>query len=214
MDPTVAQVTIRGRHRLAATVVFAAIGTACGGGEGEHSNVHPRVSGRPQASSSPLNTTIRRPVHASPAVVLPQPKVIDRGTDVVAVVRSLLLFGRWLEWHNPDPALVARVFRVGSPPERVVSRHATELRRIGARIVEVDGAPMEFKIISLKQNVVTFRLTEHLLHRELIAANGHIRARDKARIEQYLISIARSSYEAPWRVNLVERQNGKIEIQL
>lgn len=140
--------------------------------------------------------------------------MIDRGTDVVAVVRSLLLFGRWLEWRNPDPALVARVFRVGSPPERVVSRHVTELRRIGAHIVEVDGAPMEFTIISLKQNVVSFRLTEHLSHRELIAANGHVVARDKARIEQYVISIARWNYEAPWRVNLVERQHGKVEIQL
>jgi hypothetical protein len=73
---------------------------------------------------------------------------------------------------------------------------------------------MEFTIISLKQNVVTFRLTEHLSHREAIAANGRVLVRDKARIEQYVISIARWSYEAPWRVNLVERQHGKIEIQL
>jgi len=85
---------------------------------------------------------------------------------------------------------------------------------MGAHIVEADAAPFEFRIISVTENVVSLRLTEHLSHRDLIAATGRVLASDKARIEQYTVSIARANREAPWRVNLVERKPPRIEVQL
>jgi hypothetical protein len=151
---------------------------------------------------------------SKPAVDLARPLVIDRGSDFVAVASSLVLFVRWLEWHHPDPALVKRAYQLGSPPERVASKHVTELRRTGAHIVEADAAPFEFTIISVTENVVSLRLTEHLSRRELIASSGRVIARDKARIERYTVSIARSNDAAPWRVNLVERKSPRIEVQL
>jgi hypothetical protein len=154
-----------------------------------------------------LSTTTR-------ANLLRQPSIIDRGDDFVAVAGSLVLYVRWLEWHHPDPALVPRAYQLGSPPERVASKHVRELRRIGAHIVEVDAAPFELTIISVTENVVSLRLTERLSHRELIAANGRVLARDKERVEQYTVSIARSNDATPWRVHLVERRSPKIEVQL
>ena len=182
-------------------MLLAAMGTACGGGAGTHSTVEQTTTRR----SAPSITT---------TVVLARPTVIDRGTDYGSIVGSLVLFVRWLEWHNPDPGAGRPRVPAREPPERVASEHVTELRRTGAHIVEADRAPLDFTIISVKPNVVSLRLTEHLSHRELIAANGRVLARDGARTEHYLISIARWNAEAPWRVNLVERQSPKIEVQL
>ena len=39
---------------------------------------------------------------------MPAPIIEDRGADPIAIARSLLDYGRWLEWHHPDAALVAR----------------------------------------------------------------------------------------------------------
>lgn len=117
-------------------------------------------------------------------------------------------------WHRPDPALVYRAYHTGSPPGRVVSSAVTRLHRIGSHIVEVDSEPFAFEIISATPNVVSFRLTEHLAHRELIAAGGRVVARDAPATEHYVISIMRFASDAPWRLNLVERQRPKVEVQL
>ena len=90
---TVPEVTIRGRHRLVASMLLAAMGTACGGGATHH-------------STSPVITAVHR-VASAPVKAVAPPAIIDRGGDHVAIARSLLLFGRWLEWHPPDPASVA-----------------------------------------------------------------------------------------------------------
>ena len=181
------------------------MGTACGGGATGKSTAHSNAPEPRRTSASP---DVEHGAAPAP------PDVIDRGRDFPAIAGSLVLYVRWLESDDPDPALVDRAYQRGSPPERVASGHITEMRRIGARVVEVDDAPFEFTIISQTRNVVTLRQTEHLAHREAIAADGRVLARDRARTEQYLISIARSNTESPWRVNLVERLHAKIEVQL
>ena len=186
-------------------MLLAATGAACGGGATENSTAR---SSAPEPSGANARSTSKPAVHRAP------PPVIDRGTDFVGITRSLVLYVRWLEWHHPDPSLVERVYQLGSPAERVASKHVTELRRIGAHIVEADTAPFELAVISVTPNVVSLRLTEHLSHRELIAASGRVLARDRARVEQYTVSIARANGAAPWRVNLVERKSPRIEVQL
>ena len=147
------------------------------------------------------------------AIVAP-PKVVDHGDDFVGIVTSLVLFARWMEWHNPDPALVARVFDIGSPAERVASKRVAEMHRVGAHVVEVDDAPFELTVSSTTRNAVSLRLTEHLAHREAVASGGRVLARDPKRIERYVISLVRSHSGAAWRVNLFELQHPRIEVQL
>lgn len=167
------EVTIRGRHRLAASMLLASMGTACGGGAGTNS-----AAGRSTAPrSAPASTTTTATTAAR--------KVIDRGDDYVAIARSLLLFDRWFE-----------------------------RRRTGAHVVEVDRAPMDLAVISVMRNVVSLRVTEHLARREAIAADGRILARDRARNELHMISIARSTSAAAWRVNLNEPMRAIAEVQL
>jgi hypothetical protein len=131
-----------------------------------------------------------------------------------ASASSLVRFGRWMEWHNPDPALVARVYDVGSPAERVASKYVTEMHRVGAHVVEVDDAGLELSISSKTRNVVSLLLTEHLAHREAVGAGGRILARDRPRIERYVISLARRDSGAAWRISLFELQHRRFEVQL
>src|SRR5712691_10570821 len=99
-------------------MLLAAMGTACGGGAGTSSTGSTAADPTAHRSASSTTTT-------ATASGLPQPKVVDHGDDFVAIASSLVLFGRWMEWHNPDPALVARAYDVGSPAERVVSEYVT-----------------------------------------------------------------------------------------
>lgn len=145
---------------------------------------------------------------------IPQPNVVDRGSDFVAVARSLVLFSRWIGSTNPDPALVGRVFQSGTPAERSASSQARELRRDGERIVVVDRVPLELAVISITPNVVSLSVTEHLAHRELVAADGRILDSIPARTEHLVVSIMRASSEFPWRVNLFDWAAPKIEVQL
>jgi hypothetical protein len=186
-------------------MLLAAMGTACGGGAGTSSSGS-TVAGPTARPSAPATSTTTAP--------LAPPKVVDLGDDSVAIASSLLLFGRWMKWHDPDPKLVARVYDVGSPAERVVSKDVTEMHRIGAHVVEVDDAPFELTVYSKTRNVVSLLLTEHLAHREAVAADGRVLARDPKRIEQHVISLVRPRSGAAWRMNRFELRHARFEVQL
>ena len=183
-------------------MLLAAMGTACGGGAGTSST----LAGSTAPRSAPATTAV--------TTARPGPKVIDHGDDFVAIASSLVMFGRWMEWHNPDPALVARVYDVASPAERLASRYVTEMHRTGGHVVEVDDAPLELIVFSQTRNVVSLLLTEHLAHREAVSAGGLVLARDRKRIEQYVVSLVRRNPGAAWRINLFELQHRKFEVQL
>jgi hypothetical protein len=198
-------------------VLVVAIGTACGGGGGVQPAAHERVSPtrRPAASGSVRAPSTRvQPVGVEPPRVLPAPNVIDRGTDYAAIAGSLLVFGRWLEGRNPDPALVERAYQLDSPPGRFVASQLEGLRRIGARVVEVDRKPFRFTTTSITGNVVTLRLTEYLAHRDLVDAHGRVLQRDPTRTEYYEVSIRRTTAATAWRLNVVDARPADIEVQL
>jgi hypothetical protein len=188
-------------------MLLAAMGTACGGGAGTSSTGSTAANSGAPRSAPPTTATM------AAAVVAP-PKVVDHGDDFVAIASSLVLFGRWMEWHNPDPALVARVYDVGSPAERLASKHVAEMHRVGGHVLEVDDAPFELTVSSKTRNAVSLRLTEHLARREAVSAGGRVLARDPKRIERYVISLVRRHAGAAWRMNLFELQRRRIEVQL
>ena len=194
-----------------------AIGTACGGGGGVKPAAHDRTSQtrRPAAPGAvPAPSTSARPVRAEPPRALPAPIVIDHGTDYPAIAGSLLVFGRWLEGRNPDPALVERAYQLDSAPGRFVASQLEGLRRVGARVVEVDRRPFRFTTTSITGNVVTLRLTEYLAHRELVDAHGRVLRRDPTRTEYYEVSIRRTTAAAAWLLNMVDARPADIEVQL
>ena len=140
--------------------------------------------------------------------------VVDRGANDVEVARSLLLFGRWLEAEHPDPALVDRAFAWGGDLARRVGADVATLERTGRRIVEVDRAPFEFVVVSRLSNVVSFRVTEHLDHRDLVDARGRVLDHVGPATERYVVLIHRFSPEDPWRLGTVNRLPPDVEVVL
>ena len=220
--PTVRPVASRRRHHRAACVLLVTMGAACGGG-GEattlanaHARSAPRSRPRPPAATRVASTagaTTSSTSAPAPPPVSDAPAVVDRGSDHVAIARSLLEYGRWLEQH-PDRGDVERAYAPGSPLAAAMAGELTRLRHRGRYLVERDREPFGFEELSALPEVVSFRVTEQLASRELVTTGGQVVRRDPPGTERYVVSIMRFAPGAPWRLNLVELQGPPIEVQL
>jgi hypothetical protein len=221
LAPTVPKVTSPDRHRLAASLLVVALGTACGGGGvadvGERSRTRePRATPAPRSSTIATTTTTRPSAskYDEQFDSVPAPKIVDRGLDYVAISRSLVAYGTWLQWHHPDPKLVENAFARGSPIARAATKQALQAIREHKRVIEVDAAPDDYVLLSTRENVVSFRVTEHLAHSELIDARGRVLEHAGPGIRNFVVSIMRFGIDAPWRINLTERLETPPEVQL
>jgi hypothetical protein len=202
----------RPARRVLAIGALLVLPTACGGGgaSGPVSRAAPRAT-RPTVTASTPTSTTRNPTTTTVVAI---PTVVDRGADDVEVVRSLLLFGRWLEAEHPDPALVDRAFAWGGDLWRSVGADVATLEGTGRRIIEVDAAPLEFVVVSRLPNVVSFRVTEHLDHRDLVDARGRALDHIGPATEHYVVLIHRFSPDEPWRLGSIDRLPPNVEVEL
>jgi hypothetical protein len=198
-------------------LVFA-LGTACGGGGGESSVRRPRAISSPRVTGAPRSqSTASSSPRSSRSTVsdgIAPPAVTDRGAGRIVVVRSLVEYGRWLEWHDPDSALVDRAYAARSALAESMVRGVNEMRLVHKRVVEVDRAPLDFAIVSELANVVSFRVTEHLERRDVVDTRGRTLRHAGPATEHYVIIIMRFASDAPWRLLAVELQGPPIEVQL
>jgi hypothetical protein len=205
--------TRRARRELAIGALLVSAAACGGGGAGSAvSRSAPRET-HPAVITTATTTAFASPTSTATRVVA-GPPIVDRGADVVEVARSLLLFGRWLEAEHPDPALVDRAFAWEGNLARSVGADVTTLERTGRRIIEVDAAPLEFVVVSRLPNVVSFRLTEYLDHRDLVDASGRVLDHVGPATERYVVLIHRFSPDEPWRLSGVDRMAPDVEIQL
>jgi hypothetical protein len=208
-------------------VLVFALGAACGGGGGEKTTGRARAAGRGRVTTArPGSTTTTTTTPTTPStdtgkpVARPAsdgvspPAVVDRGTDSVAVARSLAEYGRWLEWHDPDPALVDRAYTSGSELANNMVRTVVEMRRVRKRVQEVDRAPLDFVVVSELANVVSFRVTERLARRDVVDLAGHTLRHAGPAIERYVVIMMRPETDAAWRLLTVERRGPPIEVRL
>jgi hypothetical protein len=159
-------------------------------------------------------STTPRPLSNARVDRAPAPRIIDRGSDHVAIARSLLDYGRWLEWHHPDAALVTRAYARGSKLAHGIAADVTAMVGANERITEVDRAPIRFVVLSRLANVVSFRTTEQLERRQVIDLRGRVLQQVGAATEHYAVSIMRFRSDAPWRLNYVKRERPPVEVQL
>ena len=129
-------------------------------------------------------------------------------------MRSLLEYGRWIGWHHPDPVLVDRVYAAGGELARSIAADTDRMRAQHRHIVEVDSGPPDVTVLSTLTDVVSFRVGEHLAHRELVDATGRVIEHKGPGREQYLVSILRFAPDRPWRLSDVEQLGPPIEVQL
>jgi hypothetical protein len=124
------------------------------------------------------------------------------------------LYGRWRDWHRPDPALTTRAYLAGSSMARGVAADLARSRRAGVRVVEVDDRPFEFLQLSELPNVFSLLLTEHLARRERVNLRGEVLERAGPTTESYVIVVKRFGPGFPWRLMDVERKGRPIEVRL
>ena len=191
--------TRRGRGLAVLALLVVAV-PACERGVAKH------PPARTAKAVAPHPTTTTRPV--------PRPPTEDRGSNYVAIARSLVLYGRRLETNCPDAALVNRAYAPGSALARGMAAVCHAMHREQRYIVEVDREPLQLSVVSAQRNVVSFRLVEHLARRELVDRRGRVIQRRGPATETYVVSMLRFSARDPWRLNDVHRLGPRVEVRL
>jgi hypothetical protein len=143
----------------------------------------------------------------------PAPHVIDRGGDYVAIARSLVAYGRWLQWHDPDPALVDRAYEQLSDLAKSMAKTVVQLHNRRERIEEVVRAPLAFKVMSVLPRAVSFQLTEKLARRDRVSATGRVVDHVGAVTEQYIVIMMRAYSYSPWRLFVFEHPDMPFDVK-
>jgi hypothetical protein len=105
---------------------------------------------------------------------VPPPKLINTGTDYVAILKSLSAYGNWLAAHRPDPALVSDIVAPGTRQHELFTRDLMRLRDSNKRAVELLGAPTTYSILSARRDAVSARVVEDIKFQRSIDASGRV----------------------------------------
>ena len=163
----------------------------------------PVVSSTVRTSTSPPRTATTVPrsttTTSTPAYSfddsVPAPKILNTGTNYVAILQSLENYGTWLAAHHPDPALVSRIIATGTKQHELFALDLVRLRDGHARLVEKLGANRgTYTIISITPDAVSARLVQDVLVHEIVDPTGRITSRaDYTGATTYLVLAVRVS---------------------
>jgi hypothetical protein len=132
----------------------------------------------PATTRTPTHTaTTARPAPARPTPAfsfddsVPPPKIVDTGTDYVAVLTSFRLYCNWLAAYRPDPALLSLI----DVPGRTHEGFATDLEWYRAnrrRAIEVMRGSVRFTIVSTRPDAFSAKSVEDIAAHQEVDANG------------------------------------------
>ncbi|MDQ1476269.1 MAG: hypothetical protein QOE62_1498, partial [Actinomycetota bacterium] len=158
--------------KRATSVLVAGIfvlGACSGGSKNAGSSV---TSTKPDRATSVPNTatTVPRTTTTTTTTTpeysfddsVPPPKLINTGTDYVAILKSLENYGNWLSAHHPDPALASRFVARGTAMYDGYFRDYARLRDNNSRAVEQLGAPTLYAIVSTTPNAFSATVVEDI----------------------------------------------------
>jgi len=168
---------------------------ACGGGS--------KPLGSPTLPASPTTapkTTITTPRSTTTTSTpeycfvdsVPPPKLLNTGTDYVAILWSLENYGNWLSAHRPDPARASEILAPGSRLHDLFARDLTGLRGAGQREIESDGVEPRTTVLDATADAASIRIVEDILSRRTVNANGTVTSQVRfAHPTTYLILLVR-----------------------
>ncbi len=97
---------------------------------------------------------------------VPPPKLVNTGTNYVAILKSLEAYGNWTAAHRPDPSLPKGFVSGGTDLMNGYTKLLTMLHNKSQRFVERIGAPDEFTITSQTADAFSATVTQRItLHR-------------------------------------------------
>jgi len=170
----------------------APIGATTGGDPAPRSRT-PRAVG---ASTTALPVAV--PPYSFDGSV-PPPRIVDTGTDYLAIARSLLGYASWLKLHNPDSMLLPRVYVEGTDTTRRFSQDLDILAERSLRLVDVDQT-IDVETVSIDADIVTFKVLEHTTAQRLVDPTGHVVSeRPSGPLAAWIVVIA-ASPDGRWRI--------------
>ncbi len=110
---------------------------------------------------------------------VPPPKLVNTGTDYVAILRSLGAYGNWLAAHRPDPARVSTIIAAGTTLHDRFAGDLTRLRDNGKRLIEELGGPSEYTIISTRPTAFSAKSVEDVLAHKTVVASGRVTSEER-----------------------------------
>ncbi|MCU1468373.1 MAG: hypothetical protein JWM72_4301 [Actinomycetia bacterium] len=135
-----------------------------------------RVTSVPHATTSvPRPTTTTSTPAYSFDDSVPPPKLINTGTNYVAILKSLESYGNWLSAHRPDPARASTILAPGSRLHDLFARDLGRLRDNGLREIEKLGArPTQSAVLSRTPSAVSMRITEDVVAHQTVDESGRV----------------------------------------
>jgi hypothetical protein len=128
------------------------------------------------ASVPTTGTTLRRapkpaPPYSFDGSVAP-PRIVDTGSNLVAIGTSLVYYSQWLYAHDPDDALIPRFAARASRVEAAATKDLGLLRKYNRRIYEVETRASHFSVISTDGTAASLRFVQYLSWRRAVRPGG------------------------------------------
>ncbi|MDQ1434729.1 MAG: hypothetical protein QOF59_1545 [Actinomycetota bacterium] len=169
--------------KRATSVLVAGIfvlGACSGGSKNAGSSV---TSTKPDRATSVPNTATTVPRTTTTTTTpeysfddsVPPPKLINTGTDYVAILKSLDNYGNWLEAHRPDPTLAAETLAPGSELLKEFARDLRVLRTNDKRAIETVGnGPNEITILSATPSAFSATVVQDVRSVKSVDSSGRV----------------------------------------
>jgi hypothetical protein len=102
------------------------------------------------------------------------PRLVNTGTDYVAILKSLESYGNWMAAHRPDPSLAVTTVAPGTRLLDDYLRDTTNLRDNNRREVERLDGPSEYTILSATPDAFSARVVENISAHQVVDPSGHV----------------------------------------
>jgi hypothetical protein len=138
----------------------------------------PASTARPRPVPAPTTTTASTTPGPVPAFSfdqsVPPPRIVNTGTDYVAILESLERYGNWLGAHRPDPALALTTVTPGTQLLANYTHDLVNLRDNRVRIIEKLNGPTTYTILSKTPAAFSARVVENISVHQTVDRFGRV----------------------------------------
>jgi hypothetical protein len=131
------------------------------------------VGTTPTTRRAPTTTTTTVPAYSFDDSV-PPPKLVNTGTDYVAILKSIESYGNWLAADHPDASLVSNIIAGGTREYELFSRDLVRLRANHRRATETLGSPSRYTVLSVEPAAFSARAVEDITFHRAVDPEGHV----------------------------------------
>jgi hypothetical protein len=185
-----------GKQWAATLLVGALIAAACGTSSSKSGSEPARRPGvvltTPTTRQAPATTSSTVPAYSFDDSV-PPPRLINTGTDYVAILKSIESYGNWLAAHHPDPSLVHNIIARGTREFELFSRDLVRLRDNHRRATETLGGASTYTVVSVDRDAFSARAVEDVKFHRAVDPDGRVTSEVRyAKPTTYLIVAVRA----------------------